>query len=139
MSSVTKRIISLMERREVNAVDIEKRSGLSRNTVYSILAGNSKNPSAANLYLIAKALGVTLESLLIDEEEIVIDSLSEEQIVAFSDTTSSTINTIIAKKMIFSLDELIALIKEVYQYTLKSNPPSVDDRFIDWLLEKNKK
>ena len=63
--------------KKINPVEIERKSGLSRNTVYSILAGNSKNPSAANLNLIAKALGVTLESILIDEGKIQISSLSE--------------------------------------------------------------
>ena len=58
---------------------------------------------------------------------------------AFADTTNSTINVIVSKKMVFSLDELISIIKEVYQYTLKSTPPSVDNRFIDWLLDKHQK
>lgn len=139
MSNIVKRISDLMAQKEINPVEIERKSGLSRNTVYSILAGNSKNPSAANLHLIAKALGVTLESILIDEGEIQISSLSEEQMQAFADTTNSTINVIVSKKMVFSLDELISIIKEVYQYTLKSTPPSVDNRFIDWLLDKHQK
>ncbi|HJD64513.1 MAG TPA: helix-turn-helix domain-containing protein, partial [Rickettsia endosymbiont of Sericostoma sp.] len=39
---------------------MEKKTGISRNTVYSILYGSSKNPSATNLQLIAKALDVNL-------------------------------------------------------------------------------
>ena len=128
----------LMAQKKINAVDIEKETGLNRNTVYSIIAGNSKNPSAHNLQLIAQALGVTLESILIDEEEIQISSLSDEQMKAFADATSSTINIIIARGLNFPLNKLISIIKEVYQYALKANPPSVDDRFVDWLLDKYK-
>jgi len=35
-------------------------------------------------------------------------------------------------------NKLISIIKEVYKYTLKATPPSVDERFIDWLLDKYK-
>ena len=139
MSSLPKTISQLMERKKINALDIERETGLNRNTIYSIVAGGSKNPSAQNLQLIAQALGVTLESILMDEEEVQINSLSEQQMQAFAQTTNATINIIVAKQLNFSLDKLISIIKEVYKYTLKATPPSVDDRFIDWLLDKYKK
>jgi len=139
MSSLPKTISQLMERKKINAIDIERETGLNRNTVYSIVGGSSKNPSAQNLQLIARALGVTLESILMDEEEVHINALSEQQMQAFAHTTTATINIIVTKQLNFSLDKLISIIKEVYKYTLKATPPSVDDRFIDWLLDKYKK
>ena len=138
MSSLPKKISQLMTSKKINAVDIERETGLNRNTVYSIVAGRSKNPSAQNLQLIAQALGVTLESILMDEEEMRINSLSEQQMQAFAATTSATVNIIVANKLNFSLDKLISIIREVYKYTLKATPPSVDERFIDWLLDKYK-
>lgn len=138
MSSLPKKISQLMTSKKINAVDIERETGLNRNTVYSIVAGSSKNPSAQNLQLIAQALGVTLESILMDEEEMRINSLSEQQMQAFAATTSATVNIIVANKLNFSLDKLISIIREVYKYTLKATPPSVDERFIDWLLDKYK-
>jgi transcriptional regulator with XRE-family HTH domain len=136
MASLQKKINGLMAQKKIRAVDIERETGLSRNTVYSIIAGNSKNPSASNLQLIANALGVTLESILIDEEEIL--SLSDQQMKAFSDATSATISSIIEKKLNFPLSKLLSIIKEVYQYALKTNPPYVDNKFVDWLLDKYK-
>ena len=138
MSSLPKKISQLMTSKKINAVDLERETGLNRNTVYSIVAGRSKNPSAQNLQLIAQALGVTLESILMDEEEMRINSLSEQQMQAFAATTSATVNIIVANKLNFSLDKLISIIREVYKYTLKATPPSVDERFIDWLLDKYK-
>jgi transcriptional regulator with XRE-family HTH domain len=138
MVTLQKKISHLMTERKINAIDIEKETGLSRNTVYSIIAGNSKNPSAYNLHLIATALGVTLESILIDEGEIPVTNLSDEQMKAFAETAHVTVNTIISKKLSFPLPKLISIIKEVYQYALKSNPPCPDDKFADWLLDKYK-
>ena len=138
MTNIQVKISELMTHKKINAIDIEKETGLNRNTVYSIIAGNSKNPSAYNLLLIAKALGVTLESILIDGEEIEITSLSNQQMIAFAEATSTTINVIIARELNLPLTKLITIIKEVYQYALKADPPSVDSRFVDWLLDKYK-
>lgn len=136
MANLQAKINELMTQKRMNAVDIEKATGLSRNTVYSIIAGNSKNPSAYNLQLIAKALDVTLESILIDEEEIQVSSLSKQQMKAFAEATTLTINAAIEKDMDFPLTKLISIIKEVYKYAVKTNPPSVDSRFVEWLLDK---
>lgn len=138
MTNIQVKISELMTRKKINAIDIEKETGLNRNTVYSIIAGNSKNPSAYNLLLIAKSLGVTLESILIDGEEIEITSLSNQQMIAFAEATSTTVNVIIARELNLPLTKLITIIKEVYQYALKADPPSVDSRFVDWLLDKYK-
>ena len=113
---------------------------LSFHDIFSlfVLRTVAKNPSAYNLLLIAKALGVTLESILIDGEEIEITSLSNQQMIAFAEATSTTINVIIARELNLPLVKLITIIKEVYQYALKADPPSVDSRFVDWLLDKYK-
>lgn len=138
MTNLQAKISELMSQKNINAADIERKTGLNKNTVYSIIAGNSKNPSAHNLQLIAQALGVTLESILIDEKDFLFNSLTEAQMKIFVDATGITVNTIIANNLNFSLDKLISIIKEVYQYAIKTNPPSVDNRFVDWLIDKYK-
>ncbi|MCC8416397.1 MAG: helix-turn-helix transcriptional regulator [Rickettsia endosymbiont of Gnoriste bilineata] len=124
---------SLMIQKNINAVEIEKKTGISRNTVYSILYGSSKNPSAANLQLIAKALDVNLEALVVDNE-VNLEVLTVDQMKIFSKSTSVTINMLTKKNLNFSFTNLTALIKEVYEYALKKQ--SVDNTFIDWMIEK---
>lgn len=139
MINLQKKISTLMAEKNLSAADIERKTGLNRNTVYSILAGNSKNPSAHNLQLIAKSLDVSLESILIDEEEIKIGTLTFEQMKVFDTATNSTVNLAIKKEVNLSLSDLLSIIKEVYQYTLKADLPKVDDRFVDWLIDKHHK
>ena len=127
-----------MTKKGINAVDIEKSTGLSRNTIYSIISGASKNPSAYNLQLIAKALDVSLESILTAPADIQLDTLSPAQMKALSEATDVTVNAVIERKLDFSYEKLTSLIKEVYQYTIKTDPPCVDSRFINWLLDKCK-
>lgn len=136
MTSLQSKLSEIMSQKKISAVEIEKSTGLNRNTIYSILAGNSKSPSAHNLQLIAKALDVSLEYLLIDKEEFKLDLLNEEQITAFREATNFTINIILEKKINLSLDKLANIIKDVYQYSIKNNPPNFEHKFIDWILEK---
>lgn len=136
MGSVQYKINELMTQKKISAIDIERTTGLNRNTVYSIIAGNSKNPSAQNLKLIAKALDVSLESLLIDEQDLSFDALTNEQMIIFSETTKKTIDALIQKNVNLPLNKITGLIKEVYEYSIKTQPPSIDERFINWVIDK---
>ncbi|WP_375359799.1 helix-turn-helix domain-containing protein [Candidatus Tisiphia endosymbiont of Nemotelus uliginosus] len=122
-----------MLQKNINAIKIEKKTGLSRNTVYSILYGSSKNPSASNLQLIAKALNISLEELVVNNETTP-EILTIDQMKIFSKATSLTINILIEKNLSFSSANLISLIKEVYEYALKKQ--FVDHTFIDWIIDK---
>ncbi|WP_341758120.1 helix-turn-helix transcriptional regulator [Candidatus Tisiphia endosymbiont of Ditula angustiorana] len=133
MANLQTKLSSLMMQKNINAVEIEKKTGLSRNTVYSILYGSSKNPSANNLQLIAKALDISLEALVVDNE-ISHEVLTIDQMKIFSKATSATINMLIERNLIFSSTNLTSLIKEVYEYALKKQ--SVDNTFIDWMIDK---
>lgn len=137
MSQLQAKLNELMLNKKMNAVDIERATGISKNTVYSILTGKAASPSVHNLQLIAKALDVSIESLLIDKHEFRANSLNVEQMKAFSEATAATINMLLEKHLNFPLDELIKLIKEVYQYSIKVNPPCVDERFIEWIIDKH--
>jgi transcriptional regulator with XRE-family HTH domain len=133
MVNLQTKLNSLMIQKNINAVEIEKKTGISRNTVYSILYGSSKNPSATNLQLIAKALDVNLEALVVDNEAN-LEVMTVDQMKIFSKATSLTINILTKKNLNFSFGNLTALIKEVYEYDLKKQ--SVDNTFIDWMIDK---
>ncbi|HJD56528.1 MULTISPECIES: helix-turn-helix domain-containing protein [unclassified Candidatus Tisiphia] len=133
MVNLQTKLNSLMIQKNINAVEIEKKTGISRNTVYSILYGSSKNPSATNLQLIAKALDVNLEALVVDNEAN-LEVMTVDQMKIFSKATSLTINILTEKNLNFSFGNLTALIKEVYEYALKKQ--SVDNTFIDWMIDK---
>jgi transcriptional regulator with XRE-family HTH domain len=127
-----------MIKKKISAIDIEKITGLNRNTLYSIIAGTSKKPTAHNLQLIAKALNVSLDEILVDTKISQFqDFLSPEQMQAFSDATTHLVTTCLSKNIAFSLNKLTELIIEAYKYSLKTTPPTIDSKFIDWLLDKH--
>ena len=138
MASLQLKLSELMTQKNVTISDIEKTTGLNKNTINSILTGASKNPTANTLRAIAKALDVSLEFILSDDE-MNIDGLNKDQMKIFSEVTSATINIIIDKELSFTIDKLNALIKEIYHYSVKINPPYIDDRFINWIVDKHNK
>jgi len=138
MANLQLKLSELMTQKNVTISDIEKTTGLNKNTINSILTGASKNPSANTLRSIAKALDVSLEFILSDDE-MNIEALNKDQMKIFSEVTNATINIIIDKDLNFTIDKLNALIKEIYQYSVKINPPYIDDRFIHWIVDKHNK
>ena len=138
MANLQLKLSELMTQKNVTISDIENTTGLNKNTINSILTGASKNPTANTLRAIAKALDVSLEFILSDEE-MNIEGLNKDQMKIFSEVTSATINIIIDKELSFTIDKLNALIKEIYQYSVKINPPYIDDRFINWIVDKHNK
>ena len=132
------KLSELMTQKNVTITDIEKTTGLNKNTINSILTGASKNPTANTLRAIAKALDVSLEFILSDEE-MNIEGLNKDQMRIFSEATASTINIIIDKDLRFTIDKINTLIKEIYQYSVKINPPYIDERFINWIVDKHNK
>ena len=68
-----------------------------------------------------------------------IDGLNKDQMKIFSEVTSATIDIIINKDLKFMIDKLHVLIKEIYQYSVKINPPFIDERFINWIVDKHNK
>ncbi|MEY4333603.1 MAG: hypothetical protein RLZZ196_2346 [Bacteroidota bacterium] len=138
MANLQLKLSELMTQKNITISDIEKLTGLNKNTINSILTGASKNPTANTLRAIAKALDVSLEFILSDNE-INIDALDKNQMKIFSEVTSTTIDIIINKNLSFTIDKLNSLIKEIYQYSIKVDPPYIDERFIHWIIDKHNK
>ncbi len=136
MSNLPKKIQNLMAQKNIGATDIERKTGLNKNTIYSLVAGNSRSPSAKTLQLLSEALGVSVEFLLLDDEEYSSVTLNHSQLKLFHESTSATINMIIEKDLNFSFDNLTKLIKSVYEYSLKKK--FVDAEFIDYVVDKYK-
>lgn len=138
MANLQLKLSELMTQKNVTISDIEKTTGLNKNTINSILTGASKNPSANTLRAISRALDVSLESILSDDD-MNINALTKDQMRIFSKVTDATINIIIEKNLNFTIDKLNMLIKEIYHYSVKVNPPYIDDKFIHWIVDKHNK
>ena len=80
-----------------------------------------------------------MESIVLDEEEVKLGNLTHEQMQIFCRATTATIEVVIKKDLNLPVDKLILLIKEVYEYSMQINPPTIDDRFIHWIIDRHNK
>ena len=134
------RLRELMSRKKINAAQIERKSGLNRNTVYSILGGHSKSPSMHNLQLLAKALDINLEVLTGNKEEDAnLEILTASQVKIFADITNIMTKIIIEQNANLSIGKLTALIKEAYEYSIQQDPPIANDTFVKWVIKNRDK
>ncbi|MGX6959682.1 MAG: helix-turn-helix domain-containing protein [Rickettsia endosymbiont of Pentastiridius leporinus] len=137
MTNLKTKINELMTQKKLSAKDIENLTGLSRNTVNSILFGNSKNPGIYTIQQLAKALGVKVESLVCDEEEIQFNILKPEQTKLFAEVTNLIANIIFEKNIDLSMHKIIPVTQEVYDCALKGNSTEVQKHFAEYLIEKH--
>lgn len=140
MTSLKKKINNLMSQKNMSAIDIERETGLNKNTIYSITTGVSKNPSANTLMLLAKAFGISVEEMISDSDSPIQEkTLSQEEIRAYSEATSTAIDAIIARKRQVTMNKLQSIINDSFNYALEVKPPSVDIRYLNHLLENKYK
>ncbi|MCC8378023.1 MAG: helix-turn-helix domain-containing protein [Janthinobacterium lividum] len=135
MSNLKTKINELMTQRKMSAKDIENLTGLSRNTVNSIIFGSSKNPGIYTIKQLANALNVKVESLISDNKETQIDILNPEQIKLFGEVVSLTTNIISDKNIDFSMHKITSIIQEVYQCALKGKSEEVQKHLAEYLMD----
>jgi transcriptional regulator with XRE-family HTH domain len=131
---------------------LEKRSGVKPSSIQNILQGKSKKPSADLLLAIAHELGCTVENLLqtdlssppetallhkIDASRPIFSLKKEAWVPHLYVEALKKIQALLEnKKLTPSKEVFLSLVEEVYTYSLKGNPPSVDERFAEWLISK---
>lgn len=62
--ALNKRIEALNKKKELNVQRVAKNSGISKNTIYSVLGGRSKNPSLNTLKAISDGFEIPLSDFL---------------------------------------------------------------------------
>lgn len=127
----------LMRIKNKTPIIIEKETGLNQNTIYSITAGKNHNPSLSTLKLLALGLEVGVERFITndysDEED---EKLSFDKMRAFVDTASATIQKLEEMNKNITMHQMLKLINDFYEYSIGVEPPSVDTRYINHMLEK---
>ncbi|NDE19764.1 MAG: hypothetical protein EB000_04925 [Alphaproteobacteria bacterium] len=83
------------------------------------------------LHSIAQAFNVEIQDLLIEQENI-----DQVNLPLLRDSYTKVIQAIepISKSVSFTHTNVISLVKETYDYSLKLKLNSADDNFIKWLI-----
>lgn len=130
--------------KNMTAAELERRTGIPH-AVVNILHGRSKNPSIKTAQAIAKELGCSVEELLADEVTSHLndaskdcnehkDIWSQQLYVAVFKVVNEQIHKL---KLQPTPEKVGQWLTEVYKYSLSSPDLAVDQRFVQWLLERD--
>lgn len=138
IKSLRNNLNDIMKQKGIRVKDIQESTGLNRNTIYKILSGQSKNPTATNLRLISQALGISVNYLFDNNVEVEnFHTLSNEEVNIYMEASIAILNLIQQKNKQLSLNQIASKTKEIYEYTLKNKLSTVDDKFINWIIDKD--
>ncbi|MBL3731658.1 helix-turn-helix transcriptional regulator [Lysinibacillus sp. HST-98] len=79
--AIRQRMIDLMQENGLNTSELARRAGLTQSTVNGILKGSVKNPTVQSIYLIAGAMGLSLDQFFVSRyfQNIDIENLKRKQ------------------------------------------------------------
>lgn len=119
---------------------LEKKAGLSANSLRNILKGSSQNPSIETILAISKVLQISLDDLTgsnLSSSLSGINKLSKHEWnpILYKEATVSVIDQALLINPKTSIEEVMYLIEETYIYSLEKNK-KIDNSFVNWLVKK---
>lgn len=133
--SIGQNLAQIIKQKNVSIAELQKKTGISRSSINNILLETSQNPGTNTLQTIAKALNITIEEILNNNQNLY-QALNKEDFEIFLRICSSTIELIDNKNSKVSFSQFMQILREVYQYSLRQSPPNIDKNFIDWIIDK---
>ena len=121
---------------KLSVAGFERDAGLKTNVARNILRGQSKRPTGETLQAIAKAMGCTVQDLLNGKTEPDSSSILLENPELLMKALESTLKIASEKKYTLKIKQALLIAEQVYGFSLKKNPPIVDESFVEWLFEQ---
>lgn len=128
----------IIKERNLQIVDLERKAGLKKNSVYNIVKGISKNPSVQSVQAIAEALGMSTEKLCLETKN-KDDYLTSEKlnlITRLSNIIAEEVNQLGVK---ITYAEYVDILGKILDYDNLSKDGEPKYRFAQWLLLNLKK
>ena len=116
----------------------ERNAGLKTNVVRNILRGQSKRPTGETLQAIARMMRCTVQDLLNGKFDSFADLSSSilEHPELLVKALQATLKTAETHKHTLKIKQALLIAEQVYGFSLKKNPPMVDESFVEWLFEQ---
>ena len=155
-SYLQQQIRTRMEAKQLTSYGLEKKAGTTRNAVWQILKGTSKNPRAEVLKAIANALECTVDELIAPsqndaitmptqsynlDKKLYVDAAAKDNHKwnekLYLDVTKAVSKVIADKNLDLKPEQIVALIGEGYRYSIAKLSDKADKDFVNWLFNKH--
>jgi transcriptional regulator with XRE-family HTH domain len=141
-SHLQEQIRTRMEAQDLTIYALEKKAGIKRSAARNILQGLSKKPGGEVLLAIAKALDCRIEDLLGEDHEKATITKTSTPKANYQWNEKLCLDSVkaVAKQLgdrELNFEQVLAIIKEVYRYSIKKNSDKADIDFVNWLVNKD--
>ena len=116
--------------------DLERKAGLSKNNIYNIVRGISKNPSADKLHAIATVLGVHVNDLFrstIGKEE---PQMTSADFQLLERVVQDMIKIAQELELKITCAQFSSAISQIFDYSVSVGGYEPDEKFIRWTLQQ---
>ena len=135
MSMIAEKIRSRASKEGISIAQLERRAGLKRGAIWSIISGKSKNPKQSTLEKISKTLGCSIEELIgISSAGKSVEGMHWNHSMFME--CLSMVNYILEEKSIDSKADEVIGIAEVL-YSLSIDYGTVQRDIAEFLVRKN--
>lgn len=147
-AALPKNILQKLMDKNMSVSSLEKESGLKKSAVQNIIYQRSKNPSIKLIHAIAQELECSVDELLEENvgtplKEKVPSSSKDEKTewnpILFFEVVKHVVNKIKKTNVVFSKEEGLFCIDEIYRFSLRDPEKKVDPRFVEWIMERSQK
>ncbi|ASX28171.1 transcriptional regulator [Rickettsia sp. MEAM1 (Bemisia tabaci)] len=130
-----KNLYKFIKERNIQITELERKAELKKNSVYNIIKGISRKPSAEILQTIADTLGVLIKDLYNPNIK-VNDYLGQDDYILFQKILPEIIKTIKKLNLVVSETEFSQTLNEVFNYYRPTPDESIDNKIIEWILHQ---
>lgn len=130
-----KNLYKFIKERNIQITELERKAELKKNSVYNIIKGISRKPSAEILQTIADTLGVSIKDLYNPIIK-VNDYLGQDDYILFQKILPEIIKTIKKLNLVVSETEFSQTLNEVFNYYRHTPDESIDNKIIEWILHQ---
>lgn len=136
---VKENLKSLMEERNYNIHSLANNCGLHASALRMLYTGATKSPSLETLYKLAEFFNVSLDELT-GRKKFVGSSQKKDfqwNTKIFKEVSDIVLQHIEVQNYQTSLNQSISILKEAYIFVLTTNNGQVEDKVIQWVVDKN--
>jgi|GEM_PF-1410209 len=128
-------LYKFIRERNIQITELERKASLKKNSVYNIIKGISKKPSAEILQTIADTLGVSIKDLY-DPNTKTNDYLNKDDYNLLEKILPEITKTIDKLNLVVSEIEFSQVLSEVFRYYRPVSDELIDGKVIEWILQK---
>lgn len=137
--NIKKQILKRIKEKNLSILALDEKAGLSKG-VRNIVSSKSVNPTIETVHAIAKALGCTINDLIVNPDDEQMQREQEEckfTEALFQDIVQKIVDCLKEKKKTLTISQVISIAKEAYIYFFAKESKVADIAIIEWLIDKS--